>query len=619
MSNEVNLSRNLVMKEDYAFVVMDGTGAIDGGERGIYSHDTRFLNRYVWHLGDGFQTLVRHSDTPDHYFFYYAHIEGPSQRVGASRELRLGPTTLEDVLVVENTQAVPTVVTLHLEVEADFIDMFQARGFDHAGSGETTTETREAGIDIRYESAADLQMGVSVSVLEGTPQRVEPKGLTFEIDLRPGERRSLRTELTLHTGLATYESAYSYEEWRRGFPPELTDASRDWQRALVLSQAIDDLRALLLNTAAGPVSAAGIPWFVATFGRDSILTAYLLLPHHPDVAEATLRMLAGMQGTRVDAFHAEQPGKIPHERRYGELTRAGIVPHSPYYGTIDATPLFLVLLERLYRETGRVEPVRELQPVWEAALRWILDYAMTDGRFLRYVGAEPGKGLVVQSWKDSDDSMSHSDGILARGSMAPVEVQGYGYAAFRAARTFYNALGDEEAARTWARRSEDLAEAIDEYFWLDDLKTYAMALDGEDRPLRVKSSNAGHLLWSGAARTDRAQELVESLFSPELWSGWGIRTLATGEVRYNPVSYHNGSVWPHDNALIAAGLLRYGFHDGARRIRDALFDLAESQEDHRLPELIAGYPRRSGPPIPYPVACRPQAWDAAALVFLGQL
>lgn len=619
MSKPTNLSRNLVMKEDYAFVVMDGDGAIDGGERGLYSHDTRFLNRYVWQFGDGFQTLVRHSDSPDHYFFYYAHIEGPSQRVGVSRELHLKPMALEDVLTVENTQADPAVLTLRLQVAADFIDMFQARGFEHGTGGTSTTETRKDGIDVRYESRADVEMGATVTVLEGAPQRAEPGGLTFEMVLNPGARRTLRVETTLRTGLATYQSPCTYEEWRRGFPAELTDASRDWQRALVLSHAIDDLRALLLNTAAGPVSAAGIPWFVATFGRDSIITAYLLLPHHPSVAEATLKALAGMQGSRVDAFRAEEPGKIPHERRYGELTRLGIVPHSPYYGTIDATPLFLMLLERLYRQTGNTELLRQLRPVWEAALRWIPEHAMSDQRFLRYVGADPGKGLVVQSWKDSDDSMSHADGSLARGSMAPVEVQGYGYAAFRAAEGFYHALGEEEEASIWARRADELAASIEEHFWLEDLGTYAMALDGDDRPLRVKSSNAGHLLWSGAVRADRARRLVECLFSRELWSGWGIRTLGTGEARYNPVSYHNGSVWPHDNALIAAGLSRYGFHEHARRIRDALFDLAESQEDNRLPELIAGYPRRSGPPIPYPVACRPQAWDAAALIYLDRL
>jgi glycogen debranching enzyme len=607
------------MKEDYAFVVMDGDGAIDGGERGLYSHDTRFLNRYVWQIGDGFQTLVRHSDSPDRYFFYYSHIEGPSQRVGVSRELRLGPTLLEDVLTVENTHSQSTDLNLRLHIAADFIDMFEARGFEHRGGGEISNRERETALDIRYVSAADLEMGITITALQGAPTQVERGCLSFEFTLEAGARRTLHVRTDLQTGVATYQSSYSYHEWRRGFPTELTDASRDWQRALVLSRAIDDLRALLLNTAAGPVSAAGIPWFVATFGRDSIITAYLLLPHHPALAEATLKELAAMQGSRVDLFHAEEPGKIPHERRFGELTRLGVVPHSPYYGTIDATPLFLVLLERLYRQTGNEQLLRELRPVWEAALRWILDHAMTDGRFLRYVGAAPGQGLVVQSWKDSDDSMSHANGTLATGAIAPVEVQGYGYAAFRAAEGFYRALAEDQKARDWARRAEDLAAAIDEHYWLDERGTYAMALDGDDQPLRVKSSNAGHLLWSGAVRTDRAARLVETLVSPELWSGWGIRTLGNKEARYNPVSYHNGSVWPHDNALIAAGFARYGFRDYARRIRDALFDLAESQEDHRLPELIAGYPRRSGPPIPYPVACRPQAWDAAALIYLDRL
>jgi glycogen debranching enzyme len=619
MSNSTDLSRNLVMKEDYAFVVMDADGFIDGGERGIYSHDTRFLRTYLWELGPRFQTLVRHSESPNHYFFYYADIEGPSQCIGVSRDLHLGPTTLEDRLSVENSQDVSAEVTLQLQLDADFIDMFEARGITGYDHGTTVAKVEESALVLRYAREPGTEMQLRVEMLEGPGVEVGPRGLSFTLLLAPREQRRLAVRSVLDSGVPTYQAQYDYASWRKGFPRELTDFARDWKRALVLTRAVDDLRALLLHTPTGPISAAGIPWFVACFGRDALITAYMLLPHHPEVAHATLRALAQMQGTRTDGFRAEEPGKIPHERRHGELTRRGIMPHSPYYGTIDATPLFVVLLGRLYSVEGDPTILRQLRSVWESALSWITECAMQRGPFLRYTGASPGQGLVVQSWKDSDDSMSHADGRLAAGSIAPVEVQGYGYAALRAAATFYRALGEVEAAQRADGRADELAAAVEQRFWLEDLGTYAMGLDGDDRPLKVKSSNAGHLLWSGVPGRDRAERVVKTLFSQELWSGWGIRTLGGSEVRYNPVSYHNGSVWPHDNALIAAGLQRYGFTDEARRIRDVLFDLAESQEDKRLPELIAGYPRRQGPPIPYPVACRPQAWDAAALVFLAGL
>ena len=305
-----------------------------------------------------------------------------------------------------------------------------------------------------------------------------------------------------------------------------------------------------------------------------------------------------------------------HELRFGELTRLGDTPFGPYYGTVDATALFVMLLHQLYRQTGDLELVRELRPHWEAALTWMAEIADADGDgFLEFSGAGE-KGLAVQTWKDSWDSLSHRDGRLAEGAIAGSEVQGYAYAAYRAAADFYGALGQGDDVQSWRERAEKLKRSFHDRFWLDELQTYALALDGDKCPLEVQNSNAGQLLWTGIVPDDTAPKLVKTLFSEANWSGWGVRTLGAGEVRYNPVSYHNGSVWPHDTSLIAGGLARYGFRDEAARIRAALYDLASSQNDHRLPELVAGYPRTAAPPVPYPVACRPQAWDAAALLYL---
>jgi glycogen debranching enzyme len=377
----------------------------------------------------------------------------------------------------------------------------------------------------------------------------------------------------------------------------------------------------LLFTPEGPVPAAGIPWFVAAFGRDALLTAYFLLPYRPDVAAGTLRYLARWQARDDDPERESQPGKIMHELRFGELTRTRKTPHSPYYGSVDATPLFLMLLDGYVRATGDDSLLTELRPAWQAGLEWLTERGDVDGDGFFEFGADAeGTGhLSVQSWKDSHDSMSHHSGELATGPLAVSEVQGYAYAAYAAASGWLRRLGEPGRADEWAERAERLRTAFDAAFWLDDLGTYAMALDGAKRPLGVLNSDAGQLLWTGIVPDARAPRLVATLLSEPSWSGWGLRTLGAGEARYNPVSYHNGSVWPHDTALFAAGLAAYGFADQSAAVRSALFDLASCQPDLRLPELVAGYARDGRPPVPYPVACRPQAWDAAALVYLASL
>ena len=500
---------------------------------------------------------------------------------------------------------------LNSQLPGDFADMFEARGWEKLEHAPAGLEPTEKGFVLRYSAEDGVETGTFLEPSQ-MPDKVETETLAFQLTLAPKETYTLSVTVKLQTSDKDH-TGVDYETWLDGFSTPETLSQRHLE---VLTQAQKDLRALLLFTEHGPYLAAGIPWYVAAFGRDALLAASMLLPHHPEVAEGVLRYLAAYQGKKYDDVTAEAPGKIMHELRFGELTRLGRVPFGPYYGTVDATALFVMLLHKLYKQTGDSSLVQELRPNWEAALKWMTDIADGDGDgFLEFSG-DAAKGLAVQTWKDSWDSLSHRDGRLAEGAIAGSEVQGYAYAAYKAAADFYGALGKRETAEEWHVRAQNLEKSFHEHFWLDELQTYAMALDGDKCPLKVQNSNAGQLLWTGIVPDEVAPKLVKTLFSDTNWSGWGIRTLGAGEVRYNPVSYHNGSVWPHDTALVAGGLARYGFADEAKRIKEALYDLAASQSDRRLPELVAGYRRDDAPPVPYPVACRPQAWDAAALLYL---
>ncbi len=612
----MDFQKNVALKENYSFLVADAEGAVSGGEKGLYDRDTRFLSRYVWSFGDGFQTLLAHTPRPDTFLAHHARIDGHAQKLGVRRELHLSGSRLHDALTVENTVLEPQSMELQLELAADFVDLFEVRGwFDHPRETPTRAVT-DRGVAYRYRAADGVEQSVEVR-FSRPPERFDGETAVFELRLEPGARWSIEVETLLHNPVDEERPGPDYDAWRASFA-DLTDGAG----APALRQAVDDLRSLLLFTEAGPVLAAGIPWFVAAFGRDALLAAHLLLPFRPDVAEGTLRYLARLQAHADDDFRAAQPGKIPHEMRFGELARTCEVPHAPYYGTVDATALFVMLLGALVEARGSDALVEELAPAWQAALDWMTGPADPDGDgFLEFISAptHSGTGLSVQSWKDSGDSMAHADGSLASGAIAVSEVQGYAYAAYRAAADFHRRLGHEDEAGRWRERAERLKQRFHAAFWLDDLGTYAMALDGAKRPLAVKSSDAGQLLWTGIVPAEAAERLVATLFDDDSFSGWGFRTLGARERRYNPVSYHNGSVWPHDTALIAAGLERYGFHEEARRVARAVLELADGQPDRRLPELVAGYPRRQAPPVPYPVACRPQAWDAAAAVYLARL
>jgi len=389
------------------------------------------------------------------------------------------------------------------------------------------------------------------------------------------------------------------------------------ERALERSRADLDL---LVN--GGPATderyiAAGVPWFSCLFGRDSIITSLQLLAVRPEIAQATLSILARLQATEIDELRDAAPGKIMHELRTGELARTGEIPHTPYYGTVDATPLWLMLLDEYERWTGDSALVDRLWPNALAALDWLERYGDIDGDgFIEYQRRSE-RGLVNQGWKDSADSTRNRDGTLADGPIALVEVQAYTYAARRGVARLARLRGDEKLAAAQDVEADALRQRFEESFWMEDAGTYAMALDGAKHQVTGIASNAGHALWTGIADQERAARTAAVLTGRGMWSGWGIRTLSAETVGYNPIGYHLGTVWPHDNAICAAGFARYGLFEGTRLVCGALFEATAHFREARLPELFCGFERATSPlPVPYPVACSPQAWAAGSLYHL---
>jgi len=541
-----------------------------------------------------------------------------------------------DRFVLTNFQGRTIDQWIELEWAADFADVFEIRGARRARRGRyLVPEVKDGCALLRYrgldrrEYVTGIRLDVSAANGDGAgPVRVErldAGGARLAFHLAPGESGEATFSVFAAVGEAlpatprpfevrARESGNAYAAWAERCTR--FESSHDmFDRAL--AQNVADLKALKVHHFGQAVISAGIPWYTCPFGRDALITGFQALLATPEVAKHALQFLARLQGTKNDPERDEEPGKIPHEMRFGEMAAAGEVPHTPYYGSADATPLFLVLLSEYVQWTDDRATLAELMPAAERALQWLDRFGDRDGDGLLEYQRRSPKGLRNQGWKDSHDGVPFASGTPAEPPIALVEVQGYAVDARRRMARLYRALGRHDEAARLLAGARALVQRIDERYWIEAKGTFALALDAEKRQVDAVTSNPGHLLFSRACSEARAQKVAASLLSPAMWSGWGIRTLAKGQPAYNPLSYHNGTVWPHDNAMAAMGMAYYGMTRSAGRVLDGLWSAAQHFRHLRLPELFCGLDRGVGHfPVHYPVACSPQAWASGALFLL---
>ena len=627
-----------VLKHGDTFAVFDSfgdIGALATGEDGVFHRDTRHLSRCEFKL-NGLQPLLLGSNirddnliltvdltNPDVYFDKKLVL--PKDAVHIIRSIFLWDGTAYQRFGARNFGEHSADLTLSLSFASDFFDLFEVRGMQRAHRGEQRVAIHgRSAVEFTYKGL-DSKLRRTFLAFDPVPTVLANNIASYAVRLQPDEHVSIFCAAT-----CDLEAPRTVPPFFRAMRVGLRARKKQTNSVAtvatsndifneVLCRSAADLDMLITITAEGQYPYAGIPWYSTTFGRDGLITAMELLWCNPSLARGVLRRLAAYQATRQDAELDAEPGKILHEMRSGEMAALHEVPFSQYYGSIDSTPLFVMLACLYVERTGDEETLRTLWPHIEAALAWIDGPADPDhDGFVEYHRATE-QGLANQGWKDSHDAIFHSDGRLAEGPIALVEVQGYVYAAKRLAATTARMLGRHEHAKTLDAQAATLAHAFDRAFWQPELGIYALALDGEKRPCSVRTSNAGHALLSGIARPERAETVARALMDSRFFTGWGIRTVATGERRYNPISYHNGSIWPHDNALIALGLARYNCKGAVERIFRGLFDTATYMDLRRLPELFCGFRRRRGRgPTLYPVACSPQAWAAATPFALVQ-
>jgi glycogen debranching enzyme len=650
-----DLTGTLILKHDRCFLLSDPYGDVRRDQRGLglYLGDTRVLSRYELRLDDQRPVVLRTGGSaswrgtiqmtnPDLARNPIDKADAAAvltrQSLGVVRD-RIITDAFEERIRVHNYTLHPEQCVLTLGLDADFADLFEVRGVERSARGQRQpTEIADDLVGFGYVGLDHRLRRTWVRVSEPGASRIVPAAedpdssghgvlLSFSWLVPPGGERTLDVRITsevLDTSVAP----------RRHRPPSVGTlpsddpeaAHRAWHATSTnvtsshaaadraFRRSMSDLR-LLVDS--GPLPgeryvAAGVPWYDTLFGRDSIITALQMLPIRPQIARDTLSLLARLQATERDDWRDAEPGKILHELRTGELAAVGEIPHTPYYGSVDATPLWLVLLGEYERWTGDAGLVERLWPAASAALEWIDRATDADG-FVTYDRRSDG-GLLNQGWKDSADAIRWADGRLAQGPIALVEVQGYVYASRLAVARLARGRHDVALAERQEAAAELLRQRFEARFWMDEPGTYAVALDGQGRAVDGVTSDPGHALWCGIAAPDRAARVAASLLGPDMFSGWGIRTLSTRMAGYNPISYHVGSVWPHDNAICAAGLWRYGHREEAARVAGALLEATQFFRDARLPELFCGFDRASSPyPVPYPVACSPQAWAAGSI------
>lgn len=616
------------LKYGDCFAVLDShgdIGATGGGPDGIFFCDTRYLSHMELSL-DGLQPLLLGSNVrddnsvlsvdltnPDIYFGQRLVL--PKDTLHIVRTLFLWRATAYQRLRIQNHGDRPLDVNLSLAFGCDFADLFEVRGLRRERRGRMHAAVNgDDEVALTYVGLDGAERRTWL-FFDPAPAQLAVNGATYSLKLAAGEGCSMFVAVRCGgTGevrpvpfLRGMHAAF--REMKASTRETTTIETSNEIFNEVLCRAMADLCMLTTDTPQGPYPYAGIPWYSTAFGRDGLITAMQMLWCDRRLARGVLRRLAAFQAKTNDPVADAEPGKILHETRSGEMAALHEIPFGLYYGSVDSTPLFVLLAGLYGTHTGDLDTVRELWPNIEAALAWIDGPGDPDRDGLVEYHRTSDQGLVNQGWKDSHDAIFHDDGSMAAGPIALVEVQGYVYAAKRLAARCARQLGRNELADRLDREATRLAEQFEAAFWCEEMGTYALALDGKKRPCRVRTSNAGQVLFSGIARPDRAALVAQELLRPSFFAGWGIRTVARGEVRYNPMSYHNGSIWPHDNALIAAGFARYGHKAAVCRVFEGLFEAASYMDLRRLPELFCGFQRQRGRgPTLYPVACSPQAW-----------
>ena len=606
---------------------------------GFYAYDTRFLSLFRLTIGGREAELVG-VDVFDHSMTTF-YTTSSRETFSIVRDRYIADGLHEDVSIVNHSVRERS---LHLEItiDADFADVFEVRQGQVHKKGEITVNTKGSRTIVLTYRRGDFKRETRITF--SSKALIQRKKAVFEIDLKPKEIWKTCIEILPVFGsnqprmkCANEILGTPFGAYKRRDGPGLSHLKQDLHRPLykdlptlqtdnlgllnAYHQAQADLRSLQIEFRKGHhILAAGVPWFMAVFGRDSIISAIQTKLLGPELMTGTLQTLASLQADTFDQFREAEPGKIPHEVREGELSLLEEVPHSRYYGSIDATPLFLILLWETFQWTGNRELLTRMLPVAENALSWVDSYGDADGDgFLEYK-AKTKQGLRNQGWKDSWDSTSFADGRIAEAPIALAEVQGYAYDARIKMAQIYRILGDEKKAQALDEQARDLKERFNKAFWMSNEGYFAIALDKRKQKVDSIASNAGQCLWTGIVDQRKAKKVVKRLMAPDMFSGWGIRTLSTEMARYNPLSYHNGSIWPHDNSLIAAGMARYGFRKEANEVAYSIIDAATAFQDNRLPELFAGYPRREFSfPVPYPAANAPQAWASGALIYLLEI
>jgi glycogen debranching enzyme len=628
-------SKTLAVKDGDTFLYSDLEGNLDhSGDYGLglYSRDTRFLSHYRMTVSGRDPVLL--SSSSERAYMSYVDLTNPDlyegdvlvvpQQTLNIRRIRAIRGRLFERVRVKNYNAHRVTLSLEFTIGADFADIFEVRGMVRERAPEP--EQPVLG-DRRVEFASVGRDGARRTTLVEfsiAPYRTDVDGqlvrVTFRVHLGPYQTRLIGVTIEPQVGgerprlvdfdVAVHELRRSYEEWERECTQVVTDNELFNQ---LLDRSLRDMRALYTGSGGRGALAGGIPWYVATFGRDSLIASHQMLTVNARPARETLELLAARQGTEVNDWRDEQPGKILHEVRQGDLARAGIIPYSPYFGSVDSTPWFLIVYAQYFRWTGDVGFARKLLPAVEAALRWIDEFGDEDGDgFIEYLSRSP-RGIRNQGWKDSADSIVHADGRPAEPPIALSEVQAYVYLAKTRLADVFRALGDDARAEYLLAQAYELRRRFNEAFWMEDERYFAAALDADKRQVRTVMSNPGHGLYCGIVDDDKAMVVAKRLLAPDMFSGWGIRTMSKAAAAYNPMSYHNGSVWPHDNALIAAGMKRYGLPRETNRVATAIFDAAIHADYLRLPELFCGFTRRTpNRPVSYPVACSPQAWAAGS-------